>query len=54
MVEILKVRYKNGDGWESLPTFKERVVFPSVQAAREHFSKQLETNKIVLYYAESL
>ena len=54
MVEILKVRYKNGGGWESLPTFKERVVFPSVQAARDHFKKQLETNKIILYYAENL
>ena len=53
MVEILKVRYKNGEGWNTLCQ-SEKQIFPTVEKAREFYKKKLETDKIVMYYAEKL
>ena len=53
MVEILKVRYKNGAGWNTLP-LSEKQIFTTVEKAREFYKKKLETDKIVLWYAEKL
>lgn len=53
MVEVLKVRYENGEGWNTLP-ISEKQIFPSVEKAREFYKKKLETNKIVLWYAEKI
>lgn len=53
MVEVLKVRYKSGGGWDTLP-FSEKQIFPTVEKAREFYKKKLETNKVILWYAEKL
>lgn len=53
MVEVLKVRYKNGGGWDTLHQ-PEKQIFPTVEKAREFYKKKLETNKVILYYAEKL
>lgn len=53
MIEILKVRYKNGKGWNTLP-FSEKQIFPTVEKAREFYKKKLETDKVFLWYAEKL
>lgn len=53
MVEILKVRYMNGAGWDTLRQ-SEKQIFPTVEEAREFYKKKLETNKVVLWYAEKL
>lgn len=53
MVEILKVRYNNGGGWNTLRQ-SEKQIFPSAEKAREFYKKKLETNKIILYYAEKI
>ena len=51
MVEVLKVRYKNGEGWNNLP-FSEKKIFTTVEKAREFYKKKLETNNVILWYAE--
>ena len=53
MVEVLKVRYENGGRWGTLHQ-SEKQIFPTVEKAREFYKKKLETNKVVLYYAEKL
>ena len=53
MVEILKVRYKKGGGWDTLHQSVKQI-FPTVEKAREFYKKKLETDKIVLWYAEKL
>lgn len=53
MVEILKVRYHNGGGWDTLHLPVKRI-FPTVEKAREFYKKELETDKIVLWYAETI
>lgn len=53
MVEILKVRYNNGGGWGTLCQSVKQI-FPTVEKAREFYKKKLETDKIVLWYAEKL
>lgn len=53
MVEILKVRYDNGGGWDTLHQ-PVKQIFPTVEKAREFYKKKLETNKIILYYAEKI
>lgn len=53
MVEILKVRYDNGAGWDTLYQ-SEKQIFPTVEKAREFYKKKLETNKVVLWYAEKI
>lgn len=53
MVEILKVRYKNGEGWNTLGQ-SEKQIFPTVEEAREFYKKKLEADKIVLWYAEKI
>lgn len=53
MIEILKVRYNNGGGWDTLRQLVKQI-FPTVEKAREFYKKKLETDKIVLWYAEKL
>ena len=53
MIEVLKVRYNKCEGWVTLP-LSEKQFFPTVEKAREHFKEKLETDKVVLYYAEKL
>lgn len=53
MVEVLKVRYNNGEGWNTLP-FPEKQIFTTVGMARDYYKKKLETNKVVLWYAEKI
>nr|UWD65278.1 MAG: hypothetical protein [Bacteriophage sp.] len=53
MIEVLKVRYKNGEGWNTLCQ-PVKQIFPTVEKAREFYKKKLETNKVVLWYAEKL
>lgn len=53
MVEILKVRYNNGGGWDTLH-LPVKQIFTTVEKAREFYKKKLETNKVVLWYAEKI
>ena len=53
MVEVLKVRYKKCGGWVTFP-LSEKQIFPTVEKAREFYKEKLETDKVVLYYAEKL
>lgn len=53
MIEILKVRYKKRAGWDTF-LLSEKQIFPTVEKAREFYKKKLETDKIVLWYAEKL
>jgi hypothetical protein len=53
MIEVLKVRYNNGGGWDTLCQ-PVKLIFPTVEKAREFYKKKLETNKIVLWYAEKI
>ena len=53
MIEVLKVRYKKCEGCVTFP-LSEKQIFPTVEKAREHFKEKLETNEVVLYYAEKL
>lgn len=53
MIEVLKVRYGNGGGWYTLYQL-EKQIFPTVEKAREFYKKKLETNKVILWYAEKL
>lgn len=53
MIEVLKVRYKNGGGWNTLCQ-SEKQIFPSVEKAREFYKKKLETDKVFLWYAERM
>ena len=53
MVEVLKVRYDNDGGRDTLCQ-SEKQIFPTVEKAREFYKKKLETNKVILYYAEKL
>lgn len=53
MIEILKVRYKSGGGWGTLYQ-PEKQIFPTVEKAREFYKKKLETNKVILCYAEKI
>lgn len=53
MIEVLKVRYENGGGWDTLYQ-PVRQTFPTVETAREFYKKKLGANKILLWYAEKL
>lgn len=53
MIEVLKVRYKKCGGWDTFP-LSEKQIFPTVEKAREFYKEKLETDKVVLYYAEKL
>lgn len=53
MIEVLKVRYKNDGGWDTLFQ-SEKQIFPTVEKAREFYKEKLETDKVVLYYAEKI
>lgn len=53
MIEVLKVRYKNGGGWNAL-LFSEKQIFTTVEKAREFYKKKLETDKVILWYAEKI
>lgn len=53
MIEILKVRYKNGGGWDTLHQ-SEKQIFPSVEKARDYYRNKLETDKVILWYAEKI
>lgn len=47
----MKVRCENGGGWYTLHQ-SEKQIFPTVEKARAFYKKKLETNKVVLCYAE--
>lgn len=53
MVEVLKVRYKNGEGWNTL-SFSEKQIFTTVGMARGYYRNKLETDKVILWYAEKI
>ena len=53
MIEILKVRYMKRGRWDTF-LLSEKQIFPTVEKAREYFKEKLETNKVVLYYAEKI
>lgn len=53
MVEVLKVRYRNGEGWNTLP-FSEKQIFTTVEMARDYYRNKLETDKVILWYAEKI
>ena len=53
MIEVLKVRYKNGGRWDTL-LLSEKQIFTTVGMARDYYRNKLETDKVILYYAEKL